>query len=170
MKYEPRVIWFTGLSGSGKTTLATAVAKKLTASHVPVEVLDGDILREFMPAGFSRDEREAHAHRVAFLASRLLHHGVTTLVALISPYRSSREYARKLCKQFVEVHVATPLEVCEGRDAKGLYAKARAGLIHEFTGIDDPYELPEAPEVVVDSSTLSIDQLANVVVSFGHVR
>jgi adenylylsulfate kinase len=169
-----KVIWLTGLSGSGKTTIATAIAEELTRRSVPVEVLDGDALRGFMPTGFSREEREAHARRVAFLASRLAHHGVTVVVALISPYRSSRAYARDLCKGFVEVYVATPLEVCEERDAKGLYKKARAGLIREFTGIDDPYEVPEAPELTIDTSALaSVSVIADAVIGLAlglHAR
>jgi adenylyl-sulfate kinase len=160
-----KVIWLTGLSGSGKTTIATAIAKELSTRAIPVEVLDGDALRNFMPTGFSREEREAHAKRVAFMANRLAQHGVTAIVALISPYRSSRAYARDLCgESFVEVHVSTSLEVCEGRDVKGLYKKARAGLIHEFTGIDDPYEAPESPELKIDSSTESVDTLTNAVI------
>jgi adenylylsulfate kinase len=159
-----KVIWLTGLSGSGKTTLAEAVAKKLTRRSMPVEVLDGDVLRGFMPTGFSREEREAHARRVAFLASRLAHHGITVVVALVSPYRSSRAYARGLCPEFVEVHVSTSLEVCEKRDVKGLYKRARAGLLQEFTGVSDPYEAPEAPELTIDSSTEPVDVLADAVI------
>jgi len=126
-----------------------------------VEVLDGDILRAAMPTGFSREDREAHARRVAFLASRLAYHGITTIVALISPYRASRAYARSLCERFVEVYVSTPLEVCERRDDKGLYARARAGKLRQFTGIDDPYEPPEAPDVELDTSSLTVERAAS---------
>ncbi len=126
-----------------------------------MEVLDGDTLRAVMPSGFSREEREAHARRVAFLASRLAHHGITTVVALISPYRASRAYARSLCKRFLEVYVSTPLDVCERRDPKGLYARARAGLLKQFTGIDDPYEAPEAPDLELDTSDLTVDSAAS---------
>jgi adenylylsulfate kinase len=155
-----QVVWLTGLSGSGKTTLAQAVAGRLDREGLPVEVLDGDVLRAMMPTGFSREEREAHARRVAFLASRLSHHGITTIVALVSPYRSSRAYARSVCEKFVEVYVSTPLEVCERRDPKGLYVRARAGLLAQFTGIDDPYEEPEAPDLEVDTSHLTVDSAA----------
>jgi adenylylsulfate kinase len=157
------VVWLTGLSGSGKTTLAAAVAERLGWRGLAVEVLDGDILRATMPTGFSRGDREAHARRVAFLASRLAHHGITTIVALISPYRSSRAYARSLSKRFVEVYVSTPLEVCERRDKKGLYARARAGQLRQFTGIDDPYEPPEAPDLELDTSRLTVESAANEV-------
>ncbi|MGD0676098.1 MAG: adenylyl-sulfate kinase [Polyangiaceae bacterium] len=158
---QAHVVWLTGLSGSGKTTLASAVADRLGQHGLPVEVLDGDDLRAAMPTGFSREDREAHARRVAFLASRLAYHGITTIVALVSPYRASRAYARNLSKRFVEVYVSTPLEVCERRDAKGLYARARAGLIRQFTGIDDPYEAPEAPDLELDTSNLTVCSAAD---------
>jgi adenylyl-sulfate kinase len=154
------VIWLTGLSGSGKTTLAKAVAERLEDRGLSVEVLDGDILRAITPTGFSREERDGHARRAAFRASRLAHHGITTVVALVSPYRASRAYARSLCERFVEVYVSTPLDVCERRDPKGLYARARAGRIKQFTGIDDPYEAPEAPDLELDTSDLTVDDAA----------
>jgi adenylylsulfate kinase len=156
-----KVVWLTGLSGSGKTTLAEAVAGRLAERGVSVEVLDGDVLRALMPTGFSRGEREAHARRVAFLASRFAHHGITTIVALVSPYRASRAFARRLCERFVEVHISTPLHVCERRDPKGLYVRARAGLLQQFTGIDDPYEAPEAPDLELDTSDIAVDTAAN---------
>jgi adenylylsulfate kinase len=157
------VVWLTGLSGSGKTTVAVAVAEVLERRGLLVEVLDGDALRTAMPTGFSREDREAHARRVAFLASRLAFHGITTIVALVSPYRASRAYARSLCKKFIEVYVSTPLDVCERRDTKGLYARARAGQLPQFTGIDDPYERPEAPDLAFDTSNLTVDAAANAV-------
>jgi bifunctional enzyme CysN/CysC len=157
------VVWLTGLSGAGKTTLAEAVAAKLEALGRPVELLDGDALRASMPTGFSREDRDAHVRRVAFLASRLEHHGVTVVVALISPYRASRAHARSICKRFVEVHVATPLDVCEARDTKGLYARARAGHLKLFTGIDDPYEPPESPELTLDTSHVTLESGANAI-------
>ncbi len=114
------VIWLTGLSGAGKTTIARAVTDLLQAQQRPVELLDGDLLRDLMPTGFSREEREAHVRRVGFFASRLEHHGVTSVASLISPYRESREHVRRTCRRFLEVYVSTPLSVCEGRDVKGL--------------------------------------------------
>jgi adenylylsulfate kinase len=158
-----QVVWLTGLSGSGKTTLAEAVAHRLESVGLSVEVLDGDALRAIMPTGFSREERDAHARRVAFLASRLAHHGITTIVALVSPYRASRAHARSICEKFVEVYVSTPLAVCERRDPKGLYLRARAGLLKQFTGIDDPYEEPEAPDLALDTSDLTVDVAARKV-------
>jgi bifunctional enzyme CysN/CysC len=159
------VVWLTGLSGAGKTTIAKALAARLEASGRAVEVLDGDAIRAVMPTGFSREERDAHVRRVAFFASRLAHHGVTVVAALISPFEASRAQARAMCGRFVEVYVATPLAVCEARDAKGLYAKARAGTLKGMTGIDDPYEPPSAAEVVVDSSSRSVEEIASEVLA-----
>jgi adenylyl-sulfate kinase len=152
------VVWFTGLSGAGKTTIARAVADALRARGRAVELLDGDALRAVIPDGFRREEREAHVRRVGFFASRFEHHGITVVVSLISPYRASRDFARGLCRRFVEVYVSTPLTVCERRDPKGLYARARAGEITGFTGIDDPYEAPRAAELSLDTSSCSVEE------------
>jgi adenylylsulfate kinase len=150
------VLWFTGLSGAGKSTIASAVDARLRDNHARVELLDGDALRAILPAGFSKEEREAHVRRVGFFASRLEHHGVIVVAALISPYRASRDFARSLCRRFVEIHVATPLEECERRDVKGLYARARSGELRGFTGIDDPYEPPDNPELRIDTQLRSV--------------
>ena len=153
------VLWFTGLSGSGKSTIATRVHEELVRRGVDVEYLDGDAVREVFPnTGFTREEREEHLRRTGFLASRLAAHGVTVVASFVSPYRESRDFIRRLCPRFVEVYVATPLEECERRDVKGLYARARRGELRNFTGIDDPYEVPEAPELTLDTTKLSVDQ------------
>lgn len=153
------VVWFTGLSGSGKTTIARQVCLELERAGLPVEYLDGDAIRSVFPnTGFSRADRDSHIRRVAFLASRLQYHGVAVVVALLSPYVESRTFARHLCGNFVEVYVSTPLEVCEARDVKGLYAKARRGEIQNFTGLDDPYEPPEQPELELDTSTMTPEE------------
>ncbi len=117
-----------------------------------VEYLDGDAMREIFPTtGFTRAERDAHLRRVGYLASRLEEHGVIVVASFVSPYRESRDFVRGLCRNFVEIYVATPLEECERRDVKGLYARARRGEIRNFTGIDDPYEPPEHPELTLDT-------------------
>jgi len=158
------VIWLTGLSGSGKSTLAHWVATELKREGRPVEVLDGDAMRAVFPnTGFSKAERDEHIKRVGFLASRLEAHGVTVVASFVSPYRESRDFVRGLCRHFVEVHVATPLDECERRDVKGLYAKARRGEVAAFTGISDPYEPPAKPELVVDTSRLSVEQAGRLV-------
>ncbi len=153
------VLWFTGLSGSGKSTIATRVQEALERRGVEVEYIDGDTLREVFPGtGFTRVEREEHLRRTGYMASRLAEHGVTVVASFVSPYRESRDFIRKLCSGFVEIYVATPLEECERRDVKGLYARARRGEIKNFTGIDDPYEPPEHPELILDTRALSVDE------------
>ena len=131
----PAVVWLTGLSGAGKSTIAAIVVRELERAGARVEWLDGDAIRDVFPAtGFTRPERDAHVKRVGYLASRLEAHGVTVVASLVSPYRESRAFVRSLCREFVEVHVATDLAECERRDSKGLYARARAGADREFHG------------------------------------
>lgn len=155
---RPAVLWFTGLSGSGKSTVADWVADALVQRGLKVERLDGDKVRDIFPAtGFSREERDAHIRRVGFLASKLEQHGVTVVASFVSPYAASRDFVRGLCRDFLEVHVSTPLAECERRDVKGLYARARKGELRQFTGIDDPYEAPTRPELVVDTSAISAE-------------
>jgi adenylylsulfate kinase len=163
------VLWFTGLSGSGKSTIAGRVHRELERRGVDVEYIDGDALREVFPnTGFTRADREEHLRRTGYLASRLAAHGVTVVASFVSPYRDSREFVRRLCPDFFEIYVATPLEECERRDVKGLYARARRGQIQNFTGIDDPYEPPESPELTLDTRTLSVDECtAKVLALFG---
>src|SRR3712207_2219540 len=153
------VLWFTGLSGSGKSTIAVQVHEELVRRGVDVEYIDGDALREVFPnTGFTRAEREEHLRRTGYMASRLAAHGVTVVASFVSPYRESREFIRRLCPNFAEIYVSTPLEECERRDVKGLYARARRGELRNFTGIDDPYEVPERPELTLDTRTLSVEQ------------
>ena len=158
------VLWFTGLSGSGKSTIATQVHAELVRRGRDVEYIDGDALREVFPnTGFTRGEREEHLRRTGYMASRLAAHGVTVVASFVSPYRESRDFIRRLCPGFVEIYVATPLEECERRDVKGLYARARRGEIRNFTGIDDPFEAPEHPELVLDTRTLTVEQSVSAV-------
>jgi adenylylsulfate kinase len=153
------VLWFTGLSGSGKSTIAVKVHQELLRRGVDVEYIDGDALREVFPnTGFTRAEREEHLRRTGYMASRLAAHGVTVVASFVSPYRESRDFIRRHCPGFLEIYVSTPLEECERRDVKGLYTRARRGEIRNFTGIDDPYEPPEHPELTLDTRALTVDQ------------
>jgi len=163
------VLWFTGLSGSGKSTIAVRVHEALVRRGVDVEYIDGDALREVFPkTGFTRGEREEHLRRTGYMASRLAAHGITVVASFVSPYRESRDFIRRHCRNFVEVYVATPLEECERRDVKGLYARARRGEIKNFTGLDDPYEPPEHPELALDTRALSVEEcVARVLERFG---
>jgi adenylylsulfate kinase len=164
------VLWFTGLSGSGKSTIASRVDQALVDRGTDVEYIDGDALREVFPnTGFTRAEREEHLRRTGYMASRLAAHGVTVVASFVSQYRESRDFVRKLCSNFVEIYVATPLEECERRDVKGLYARARRGEIKNFTGIDDPYEPPEHPELTLETRGLSVDEcVAKVLARIGE--
>jgi bifunctional enzyme CysN/CysC len=151
-------VWFTGLSGSGKTTICNSVYTELLARGLRVEVLDGDVVRIHLNSdlGFGRKDRDENILRIGFVAQLLAQHGVIVLVSAISPYRSAREEVRRRTQNFLEVYVSAPLNVCEQRDPKGLYKKARAGEIRGFTGIDDPYEPPLAPDVQCNTDQMSI--------------
>jgi adenylylsulfate kinase len=166
-----RVLWFTGLSGSGKSTVARRVVESLEGAGRAVEYLDGDTIRDIFPAtGFTREERDAHIRRVGYLASRLERHGVTVVASLVSPYVASRQFVRGLCRDFVEIWISTPFEECERRDIKGLYARARRGEVKNFTGLDDPYEAPEHPELTIDTTGISIEQAVERVLSYLNSR
>jgi 3'(2'), 5'-bisphosphate nucleotidase len=167
MPPAPAVVWFTGLPGAGKTTIARLVRERLRRVGSPVELLDGDEIRALFPnTGFTRVERDTHIRRVGDTASRLERHGVTSLVSLVSPYRESRDFVRSLCRRFVEVHVSTPLDECERRDPKGMYGRARAGEIGQFTGVADPYEPPESPELAIDTRLVSPEAAADQVLHY----
>ena len=160
-------LWLTGLSGSGKSTIADALVERLEGMGLPVELLDGDVVRSVFPAtGFTKEERDLHVRRIGFLASRLERHGVFVVCSFISPYRESRAWVRAQCERFVEIHVATSLEECERRDVKGLYARARAGEIRHFTGIDDPYEAPEDPEIRIETTGRTVAQAVDGILAW----
>ncbi len=165
MSHHGFCIWLTGLPSAGKTTIAKALVPQLRARGWNVELLDGDEVRKGLSAdlGFDRKAREIHASRVTYVAKVLVRNGVVPVVALISPYASSRARARTEIGSFVEVHVTTPIEVCEERDVKGLYKKARAGEIKEMTGVDDPYEVPEHPDLTIDTIHFTPEQSASAI-------
>src|SRR5205809_3817308 len=163
-------LWFTGLSGSGKTTVAHLVGPELDGRGQVVEYLDGDTVRSHLSKGlgFSKEDRDAHIERVGWVASRLTRHGAAVIAAAISPYDETRRTARAMVEQFgpfVEVYVKASIEECARRDVKGLYEKAFAGEIKEFTGVSDPYEEPSSPELVVDTEQHSAEECAALVVA-----
>jgi adenylylsulfate kinase len=165
---HPPVIWLTGLPASGKTTIAKALYPKLKESGFKVELLDGDIVRrEISPElGFTKRDRELHARRVVYLCKILTRNGIATIVCLISPYREFRRYARNETNtnnNFYEVYVKCSLGTCIKRDPKGLYIKALAGEIKDLTGLQDPYEEPENPEIVVNSELQTLEECVNVI-------
>jgi adenylylsulfate kinase len=158
-------VWFTGLSSAGKTTLCQAVAVQLREQGMRCEILDGDVVRTSLCAdlGFSKEDRVENVRRIAEAAERLTRGGAIVLVAAISPYRLSRQRAREALHGFIEVYVNAPLAVCEARDVKGLYRQARAGGLSGFTGIDDPYEAPENPDVECRTDRESLEESARKV-------
>jgi adenylylsulfate kinase len=161
-------LWFTGLSGAGKSTIANIVVDELRARGRKVELLDGDEVREHLSKGlgFSKTDRDINIRRIGWVASVLARNGVVSVTAAISPYRELRDEVRGWMDNFVEIHVATPLEECETRDVKGLYAKARAGQLKNFTGVDSPYEAPEHPEIRIETTALDAEAAAEEIVQW----
>jgi adenylyl-sulfate kinase len=151
--HEGFTLWFTGLPCAGKATLASLVAEEVARRGVEVELLDADVVHKTLSKGlgFSKEDRNDNIRRIGFVCRLLSRHGVCAMAAAISPYRAVRDEVRASVPNFVEVYVSAPVEVCIARDSKGLYEQALAGEIEHFTGVDDPYEPPEAPEVVVET-------------------
>lgn len=163
------VLWFTGLSGAGKSTSADAVFKKLKdLGYKNIERLDGDLVRESLTKdlGFSKEDRDTNIERVGFVAELLSRNGVGVFSTFISPYEEEREKLKARCTNYVEVFVNAPLQTCEDRDVKGLYEKARAGIIPNFTGISDPYEEPQTPEIELRTDLESIEESAEKVINY----
>ena len=153
------VLWFTGLSGAGKSTLADKIHHYLKERQVKVELLDGDAVRLVLPnIGFTKEERDNHIKRIGFLTSMLEKNDVTVIASFISPYKDTRNFVRGLCANFIEVYVKASLEACERRDVKGLYKKARNGQVQNFTGISDPYEEPQCPEIIIETDKQTIEE------------
>jgi len=159
-------LWFTGLSGSGKTTLADKCQEILLERGMNVEVLDGDVIRTNLSKGlgFSKEDRDINIRRVGFVCNLLTRNGVAAIAACISPYKAIRDENRAMIGRFVEVYCEAPLQALADRDPKGLYRKAMAGEIKGFTGVDDPYEAPEKPEVVVHTAAESVDESVNKII------
>jgi adenylylsulfate kinase len=162
------VLWLTGLSGAGKSTIAAKLAPALAERGHRVELLDGDEVRTNLcqGLGFTREDRDTNIARIGYVAGKLAKHGVAVLVAAISPYQQARDRVRASVDTFVEVHVAAPVAICAQRDPKGLYAKALAGELHNFTGVSDPYEPPLAPELVLPTETQSVDDSVHQVLGW----
>ena len=169
-------LWFTGLSGAGKSTLAASVSAELRGRGIPVEVLDGDEVRQNLSKGlgFSREDRDTNIRRIGYVAKLLARNGVAVITAAISPYRGIRDAVREEIGAFVEVYVRASLDECIRRDTKGLYRRALAGEIPQFTGVSDPYEEPLAAELVIDTECEEIADSASRVVDrlleLGHLR
>ena len=159
-------IWFTGLSACGKSTIADALAERLQVNGYRPQRLDGDVIRQHLwkELGFSKEDRDENIRRVTFLAGLLTRNGIITITSFISPYRELRDHARKTIGNFIEVYVKCPVEVCIERDPKGLYLKAIAGEIKNFTGISDPYEEPINPDLVIESDKDSVEECVNKII------
>lgn len=166
-KVKPAVIWLTGLSGSGKTTVANDLIEKLKKKSIIPVLLDGDEIRHAIKQhGFDEDSRKKHNLNVGYISSLFEKQGNIVVVSLISPYDDIRNEIRKMCGNFVEVYVATDLETCISRDPKGLYKKAQAGEIKDFTGISAPYFPPLNPEITIDTSKLSVNDCSTLILNF----
>jgi len=158
-RIRPFVLWFTGLPCAGKTTLADRVYDFLKKKELQVERLEGKSIRALFPeTDYSRRERNMHTERLGLLAAMLEKNGISVVASFVSPYRESRDLVRKLCQNYIEVYVQASVQVCEGRDKRGLYARARGGELQDFTGVNAPYDAPERPEVTVDTERLTVDQ------------
>lgn len=168
--HKSAILWFTGLSGSGKSTLAHAVEDKLFEQNIRTFVLDGDNVRQGLckDLGFTDADRTENIRRIGEVSKLILDAGIMVMTAFISPFRRDRQIVRQLVKDgdFIEIYCKASLDVCEQRDPKGLYKKARAGQIPEFTGISSPYEEPETPELIIESGKISVDECVKQIIAY----
>lgn len=168
--HQSSIIWFTGLSGSGKSTVANALEKRLHELSIRTYILDGDNVRHGLNGdlSFSSDDRKENIRRIGEVSRLFIDAGVMVLSSFISPFNDDRNFVRKLVNQdeFIEIYIKCPLEICENRDVKGLYSKARKGEIKHFTGIDSPYEEPVDPELTLDTSELSVDESVTKIINY----
>lgn len=162
------VIWLTGLPCSGKTTLSKEIEKYFQQKNLPIQRLDGDVVRETISKdlGFSKEDRDINIERLSYVAQMLSDNGVNVVSAFVSPYQKMRDFIRGLCENFVEVHVNCGIDECKRRDVKGMYAKAARGEIKDFTGVDDPYELPRNPEIVVSTEKENIKESVEKIINY----
>lgn len=166
---QPFVVWITGLARSGKSEIGTELYKKIKAKGFKVEHLDGHTVRELFPqTGYQRSEVNEHIERIGYLSSKLEAQGVFVIATFLSPYKESREFVKKLCKNFVEVYISTSAEYCENIDDKGIYIKAKEGLIQNFPGVNSEYEIPENPSIIIDTEKLNRQEAAEII--FNHIK
>ena len=166
-EFEPFVIWLTGLPSSGKTTIGNNVFKRLKALKIKVERVDSHQIRHLFPeAGFTREERNRHIKRVGHLVSVLEKNGICAVASFISPYAESRDFVKGLCKNFIEIHIKAPVDVCIKRDSKGLYKRAMNGEIANFTGVSDIYEEPKGPDISIDTEKKSVDEATELILQY----
>ena len=166
-KIEPFNLWFTGLPLSGKTTIADKVYTELEKLHIPIERLDSKDIRDLIPGiGFSREDRNRHMHRIGYLIQKLQKNSISTVASFVSPYRESRKAIREMVENNIVVYVKTELETCKERDYKGVYKKAMAGELQNFSGINDVYEEPQHAEIIIDTDTMSADEATAIIVKY----
>lgn len=165
---KPFCLWFTGLPSSGKTTLAKALKKELEKDGMKIVHLDGDILREGLCSdlGFSKEDREENNRRVIFVAQLLVKNQIPVVVSFISPYRKTRDFAKRTIPNTIEVYIKCPIKECQKRDVKGLYAKAARGEIKNMTGVDDPYEEPDNPELVIETHKIKLNKAVSIIIRY----
>ena len=167
-KNKGLVLWFTGLPCSGKTTISKKLEKYFKQNSKPVQRLDGDIIRKTISEdlGFSKQDRDKNIKRISYIARILSDNGINVIVAFVSPYQKMRKFARKICPNFIEIYLKCDIEECKRRDMKGMYAKAESGELKNFTGVDDPYEKPKNPDVILETDKYSAKENINKIIRF----